>query len=271
VPLAADKLQKLITGLPHVTRLIVADSVESTNSELRALAAQGAPEGTVVVADEQRAGRGRLGRSWHSPRGLGLYLSILLRPERPAREVTRWTLGAAIAACRTCMEGTGCLVQIKWPNDLLHAGRKLGGVLAELRSVGDKPQDLVLGIGLNVRHGAEQFPPELRDCATSLFLASGRATLDRETLAALLLVRLGQIFGRLRRGEWEAVAREWEGLAPHARGARVEVLGSRAGDEKQLPFEGVTRGLDSDGALRVENAEGTIVTLRTAETVVPVE
>ena len=270
-PLDAERLRELVAGLPLVTRLIVAESVDSTNSELRARAARGAAEGTVVVADEQTAGRGRLGRSWYSPRGLGLYLSILLRPARPARELTRWTLGAAIAACRACVESAGCAVQIKWPNDLLHGGKKLGGVLGDLRTAGGEPRDLVLGIGLNVSHRAEQFPPQLRDSATSLHLASGRETLDRERLAALLLVRLGQICGRLRRGEWEAVAREWERLAPHARGVRVKVVGGRAGERMPLSFEGVTRGLDRDGALRVEDPQGGIVSLRTAETVVPGE
>jgi BirA family biotin operon repressor/biotin-[acetyl-CoA-carboxylase] ligase len=270
-PLAAEKLHGLVTGLPLVSRLIVLDSVGSTNDEVRRLAEEGTPEGTVVVADEQFEGRGRMGRAWHSARGLGLYVSVLLRPERPAGEVTRWTLGAAIAACRACLEGAGCDVQIKWPNDLLHAGRKVGGVLGELRSAGGQPKDLVLGFGLNVLHGVAQFPPELRNTATSLRLASGRGMLDREQLAALLLARLGQVCGRLRRGEWDKVAREWERLAPHARGVPVRVLHGEAGEAAFAPFEGLTRGLDTDGALRVEKADGSIISVRSAESVFPVE
>jgi BirA family biotin operon repressor/biotin-[acetyl-CoA-carboxylase] ligase len=201
---------------------------------------------------------------------LGLYLSVLLRPEQPAAEVSRWTLGAAIAACRACIEISGCDVRIKWPNDLLHGGRKLGGVLAELRSASGRPRDLVLGVGLNVNQTEGHFPPELRQGATSLHLASGRGILEREPLAALLLARLGQVLGRLGRGEWGPVAAEWERLAPGARGARVRVVGG-LGADAEAEFEGVTQGLDGDGALRVRRPDGEIVSVRVAESVVPME
>jgi BirA family biotin operon repressor/biotin-[acetyl-CoA-carboxylase] ligase len=181
--------------------------------------------------------------------------------------MTRWTLGAALAACRACGEDTGRDVRIKWPNDLLHAGRKLGGVLAELRSAGGRTRDLVLGLGLNVHHRAEDFPPELRDSATSLHLVPGQGILEREPLAARLLVRLAEVCDGLRQGRWEEVAGEWERLAPAARGAAVRVLGGAEGEA----YRGVTRGLDSAGALRVERADGTIVAVRAAESVVPVE
>jgi BirA family biotin operon repressor/biotin-[acetyl-CoA-carboxylase] ligase len=265
--LDAGRLGSLVSGNPLVTRLIVLDRIDSTNDEVRRLALDRAPGGTVVVAAEQAAGRGRQGRRWHSPPGPGLYLSVLLRPERPPGEVTRWTLGAALAACLACRDETGCDVRIKWPNDLLHDGRKLGGVLAELRSAGGRTRDLVLGIGLNVRHSGLDFPPELRDSATSLHLASGRGILDRESLAARLLGRLAEICERLGRGEWTEVARDWERLAPGARGTRVSVPGGPAGG----PCRGITRGLAPDGALLVETPDGAVLAVRDAESVVRVE
>jgi BirA family biotin operon repressor/biotin-[acetyl-CoA-carboxylase] ligase len=131
--------------------------------------------------------------------------------------------------------------------------------------------DLVVGVGLNVNHRAEDFPPELRERATSLHLASGRGMLELETVAAALLNRLGRVAARLAGGEWDALSREWESLAPAARGCRVRVLPAGPGGTEKNVFEGTTRGLDGDGALRVERPDGRIVSVRSAESVAVVE
>ena len=262
----AGKVSVALAGCGRYSRIYAYDSLDSTNDALRRLAADGAADGTVVLADEQTAGRGRWGRSWHSPPGRGLHLSVLFRPASPPRDAVRWTLAAAVAACEACRELTGCPVEIKWPNDLLIQGRKVAGILAELRS-GRASSELVVGIGINVDHRPEDFPRELAGRATSLRMASGRPDLDREILAVELLRRLASAVDRLSRGEWAPIARRWEELAPAAYDRRVRVARGPA----VAPCEGQTAGLDASGALRVRRDDGTIVCVREADALLPVE
>jgi len=242
--------------------LVLRRVVGSTNDVVRELAAAGAAEGTVVLAEEQTAGRGRHGRRWHSAPGAGLYLSTLLVSEAPAPELTRWTLGAAVAACEACRRVTGAEVTIRWPNDLLWSGRKLGGILSEARSSAGV-SEIVVGLGLNLSHGEDEFPAELAGRATSLRLACGVVP-DRETLAACYLRALESVHRDLTGGRWSAVARRWEALAPEASGRPIRV---RTPDEPAA-FEGSSAGLDATGALRVRRADGTLVLVRQADAVV---
>ncbi|MCP3979994.1 MAG: biotin--[acetyl-CoA-carboxylase] ligase [bacterium] len=235
--------------------------MSSTNDELRQLAADGAEDWTVMLAEEQTAGRGRLGRRWHSAPGSGLYLSILLHPTEPAGRIPRWTLAAAVAACEACRRVSGLDVRIKWPNDLLCGGRKLGGILAEMRTNGTRT-DLVLGLGVNVHQAAGGFPSELADSATSLRGECHRGIfLERERLAALYLIRLAALAEDLERDRWGRVARRWEGLALGALGARVVTRGRDGGGS------GITRGIDGTGALRIERDDGSIVSVTDVDAV----
>ena len=148
----------------------------STNDLAKALAKEGASEGTVVVAAEQTAGRGRLGRSFHAPAGLGLYFSLILRPQCPPEQLLHLTCAAAVAACDSVERCAGFRPQIKWTNDLVVEGHKLGGILTEL-SVNSKTglvEWAVIGIGINCGHSKEDFPPELQDMATSLLQITGQ-------------------------------------------------------------------------------------------------
>lgn len=138
----------------------------STNDLAKALGAAGAPEGTVVVAEAQSAGRGREGRHWLSPLGVGLYVSVLLRPPLPPQELPPLTLTAAVAAVRALLRTTGVAPGIKWPNDLMLSGKKFGGILTEMATHPHKGPYLVVGLGLNVNN--RDFPPELEGLATSL-------------------------------------------------------------------------------------------------------
>jgi BirA family biotin operon repressor/biotin-[acetyl-CoA-carboxylase] ligase len=239
----------------------------STNDALRRLAAAGAPEGTVVLAEEQTAGRGRLGATWHSPPGSGLYLSVLFRPPGAAADATRFTLVSAVAACEA-VRGVGAEeVAIKWPNDLLWRGRKVAGTLAELRTTGTAVLDLVVGTGFNVaQEGEDDFPPELAGRAASLRMATGGAV-DRERLFALYVADLLQGARRLRAGHWEAVRARWSALAFAASGGRVRVLPGRG----EPSFEGVTEGIDASGALRVRDERGALRSLSLGESLLHLE
>jgi BirA family biotin operon repressor/biotin-[acetyl-CoA-carboxylase] ligase len=258
----------LLRGEPFVGALVLLDSVPSTNDAARDLAAEGAAAGTVVVAEHQTAGRGRMGRVWHSPRGLGLFVSVLFRPTAPADELTRWTLGAAVAACEACRREAGVAVEIEWPNDLVWRGRKLGGVLAEMRTAGRTPTHLIIGAGLNVGQAIADFPDELSSMATSLRLARGGSMPSREPLLAAYLRELGGIAAALGRDAWGGVAERWEALAPRARGQRVRVTPCKG---QAGAYEGVTIGLDDEGALRVQRRDGSVVSIRLVESVVPLE
>jgi len=260
------ELNRLLADDPFVSQLVVLNAVESTNDEVRRRALAGAAEGLVVLAATQTAGRGRLGRRWHSVPGAGLYLSVLLIPAEPAGQVTRWSLAAALAAAVACREVSGADVRIKWPNDLLCGSRKLGGVLAELRSSGRRTE-LVLGLGLNVSHRAGDFPPELTSRATSLRLLGADAGLTRETLAAACLGQLGQVVREMRQAGWESVASRWLDLAPGARGARVRVANAAAGGSQA--FVGRTCGIDSSGALLVRREDGGTERVSAADSVFP--
>ena len=148
----------------------------STNDLAKNLAKEGAPEGTVVVAAAQTAGRGRMGRSFHAPAGLGLYFSLILRPQCPPEQLLHLTCAAAVAACDSVESCAGFRPQIKWTNDLVVKGHKLGGILTEL-SISSKTglvEWAVIGIGINCGHSKEDFPPELQDIATSLLQITGQ-------------------------------------------------------------------------------------------------
>jgi len=252
-------LRSALEACPGVARLVLRPSTGSTNDDLIALAESEAPTGTVVLADEQTGGRGRLDRTWHSPPLLGLYVSVLFRPERPADELPRWTFAAAVAAGESCRELVGEAVVLKWPNDVLARGRKLAGVLAEARSTAGRAAWLVVGTGINVNQERADFPGGLASLAVSLRELRGGGRIDRVALARAYLERLFAWSAQLDQGRFDGVATAWERLSPHAQGATVRSVAGAA------PFQGVTRGLDGSGALLVETAEGKLLPVRQGE------
>ena len=164
------------------------ETVGSTNTELMALARQGAAEGTVVLARQQTAGRGRMGRSFQSPAGKGLFFSVLWRPDCAPEKLLPLTALSAVAVCRAVQRVTGVRPQIKWPNDLVLGGRKLAGILTEMSLEGESGHvsHVVVGIGINVHQQPEDFTGEVADIATSLDLSLG-GKVCRARLAAALL------------------------------------------------------------------------------------
>lgn len=226
--------------------LHVFPELDSTNVTARELAAAGAAHGTVVIADAQRQGRGRLGRSWASPPGLNLYLSVVLRGELPIERVAQISLLAGVATCETVREW--CAAEIKWPNDVLADGRKVAGLLAEMATSGTDPV-VVLGIGVNLNATLDDFPPELRDKAGSLRLAGG-AAVDRARFVGRLLSALELRYEQWRRDGFAPIAAAWRVLAP-CLGQSIRVL--EPGDSV---VEGTVVDIDGDGALRIRGADG---------------
>ena len=170
--------------------LLVYPSLDSTNTKLKDLARSGAPEGTVVVARSQTAGRGRLGRSFHSPAHHGIYFSLLLRPNCTAPQLMHLTCAAGVAVCNAVESVTGFRPGIKWINDLAAGNKKVGGILTELSlSPSGSVDYAIIGIGINCSHSPEDFPPELRDIATSLLEHTGTPC-DQSKLIAMLISQL---------------------------------------------------------------------------------
>ena len=217
--------------------------IGSTNDEAARLAERGAAEGTTVVASAQTAGRGRLGRSWFSPPGAGLYVSVICRTRKA---VPYLTLAGGVAVAEGIRAATGLPVEIKWPNDVVvettGRRRKVAGVLAEASSGAGGVQYVVLGFGINLRPAA--YPPDIADRATSLEAELGRAA-DAPLVLAESLASLGRSIRSIEQAGPGAVLDRWRALAPSAQGHRV-VWESTAGVR-----EGRTAGLGEDGALLV--------------------
>ncbi len=175
---------------PWGQNLLYFDCIGSTNTAARELAKQGAPAGTVLIADRQTGGRGRLGRSFHSPGGVGLYFSVILRPRCRPTELMHLTCAAAVAACEAVENAAGLRPSIKWTNDLVHGTRKLGGILTELGFRPDGAVDYaIIGIGINCCQAKEDFPEDIQGMAASLAMVTGQE-IDRSRLAAALMESL---------------------------------------------------------------------------------
>jgi BirA family transcriptional regulator, biotin operon repressor / biotin---[acetyl-CoA-carboxylase] ligase len=232
-------------------RLYYAGEVESTNDLAVAAAERGEPEGTTFVAGAQTKGRGRLGRTWFSPPGAGLYISTIVR----RRALAPWiTLAGGVAVADGIRTATGLPVQIKWPNDIVAVGgrgfaarRKLAGILAEASSGPHGVQHVVLGIGINL--GPAAFPPELADRAGSIEGELGRAV-DAGMVLAQVLAGLNGVLGEVEAQGAPPLLARWLGLAPSAHGAAIEWDGP-VGVER-----GTTAGLAEDGALLARTSTG---------------
>lgn len=218
----------------------------STNDEAAAWARAGAPHGAVVVADAQERGRGRLGRRWHSPAGESLYFSVVLRPALEPARVPPVTLAAGVAVAET-LESHGAAPSLKWPNDVLAGGKKIAGILAEMASVKDRVEHLVVGIGVNLN--ALEFPVELAAIATSLRRERGGRPVERAAFAAALCARLEHWYQRFVDGGAPVVAAGWRRRAAFL-GARVRVTAGRDA------LTGVAEALDDEGALLLRLDDG---------------
>ena len=196
-------LRFLSPGYPWKAHFHYYPTIDSTNDHLRSLARQGAPEGTVLLADHQTGGHGRRGRSFHSPEGVGIYLSILLRPNCKPTELMHLTCATAVAMCNAVEKAAGFRPGIKWTNDLVYGKRKLGGILTELGFTAKGEVDYAMvGIGINCCQQPQDFPQEIQNIAASLSMVTGRNT-DRAVVAAAMMEALEEMNRRLLTGQAE--------------------------------------------------------------------
>ncbi len=250
--LDVERLQSLLTTRFVGRSISYHESAGSTMDVARGDAEAGAPEGALVVAEEQTAGRGRMGRSWLSPPGMGLYFTVILRP---AFDQLRYlAVIAPLAVCRAVEQTTGLFTRIKWPNDVLVEGKKVCGVLAQSELADEEVRYLLLGVGVNVNLDVAAHP-EIRDIATSLRAELGREV-PREEVLAVTLNHLETLYEALRRGEVVSVG--WKKrLDTLGKPVRVQTAG---GTE-----EGVAVDADSDGALILRRDDGSHVRLDAGE------
>ena len=243
--LTEPEIRRFLGETARVGRALVClPEVDSTNLRAKQLAAEGAADGTVVVADLQTAGRGRLGRSFQSPGGQGIYLTALLRPDLPPERLSPVTAMAGVAVCRAIERICGASPGLKWPNDPVLGGRKVCGILTELSLEGEtgRVQDLELGIGINVSQRPEDFTPEVREIATSLAQAVGHPV-SRPALAA---------------GESGPYLTEYRRRCVNL-GRTVRLLGTDGGETAEA------LDIDGDFGLVVRMADGTVRTVRSGE------
>jgi BirA family biotin operon repressor/biotin-[acetyl-CoA-carboxylase] ligase len=228
--------------------LEIVEQCNSTNDLVAAQARVGAPAGLCVIADRQTRGRGRHGRAWFSPSGANLYLSLLARPALPARDSPPLALAVGVAA-REALAPFGLPIDLKWPNDLLVRGRKLGGVLIETSIEGERVGHVVIGVGINVNLAVAEFPEELRPSATSVAIETGRRQL-REPIAAALLERLEDWTDRfVEQGSGPAV-RAFRAAAGATIGRRVQV-GGRTAVAEQIQDDGALQVRDNTGVMHI--------------------
>jgi BirA family biotin operon repressor/biotin-[acetyl-CoA-carboxylase] ligase len=234
------------------------DSLPSTNTELARLAASGESEGLCVLADEQTAGRGRLQRRWSSPKGAGLYFSILLQPVIPLSSWPLVTFVAALAVGDALQDAFKLHTDIKWPNDLLTGERKICGILSETIET-PEGRAVIIGIGINLTAGA--YPAELKGLATSVSEET-RQPADKELLVSSLQNAIARWYATLQSDNGDQrILQTWVSRSPYANGRAIEV---RNGDES---FQGITRGLERDGALRVETEDEGIRIVRAGDVI----
>ncbi len=229
-------------------RTVYFDATDSTNIQARRLAEAHAPHGTLVVSDRQDGGKGRRGRSWASPSGVGIWMSLILRPEIAPSSASMLTLAAALAVREGIQEETGLSPLIKWPNDLVLNGKKICGILTEMSTELMEIQYVITGIGINVNQ--REFPSEIRDTATSLSLEAGRCFRRSSLIAAILKAFEKDYAAFLKTGDLSLLLEEYNACLVN-RGKEVCIL------DPSGEYRAVAEGIDESGSLLVTLPDGT--------------
>lgn len=226
------------------------EEVDSTQKIAHRLATEGAAEGTVIVAEEQLLGRGRLDRKWHSPKYTGIWMSIILRPNLPMQKAPQLTLVTAVAVVQAIEEVTGLLPQIKWPNDILISGKKVTGILTEMQADADRINAIIVGIGINVNQKRDDFPEEIQQIATSLAAESGQ-NISRARLMQEVFARLENLYQTYLKDGFFPIKLLWESYALSI--GKEIIARTVTGD-----IYGKALGITEDGVLNIQQADGEI-------------
>lgn len=233
------------------------ESVTSTQKIAHQLAYDGAPEGTLIVAEEQTSGRGRLSRVWHSPKHTGVWMSLILRPNLPPAKAPQLTLLTAVAITQAIEEVTGLRPDIKWPNDILINKKKTVGILTEMQAEADKINSVIIGMGINVNQALEHFPEELHSIATSLSIELGEPV-NRAELIQKILVKFETLYHKYLEHGFFPIKLLWESYAISI-GKRITartITGTLKGEAK---------GITEDGVLMLEDDQGMIHYIHSAD------
>jgi BirA family transcriptional regulator, biotin operon repressor / biotin---[acetyl-CoA-carboxylase] ligase len=250
--LTPDVLKRQLKGTLFGKRIYHYFKTDSTNRVAFELGHAGEPEGAIVLAEEQSAGRGRAGRTWHSERATGIYVTLLLRPKLAPVQAPLLTMMAGLSAHTAVEAAAGLAVDLKWPNDLIIRGKKAGGILTEMHAEPGLVHFVVVGIGLNVNQ--ERFPGELAGIATSLRQETGKPQ-SRMELLVRLLREFENDYNRFLREGIAGVTQRFEVVSSYAHGKKVRVTN---GTES---YVGTTAGLGPEGLLQVEREDGRVVTV----------
>jgi BirA family biotin operon repressor/biotin-[acetyl-CoA-carboxylase] ligase len=250
--LTPEMLRQRLKGSLFGKRIYHFFKTDSTNRVALELGHAGEPEGAVVLAEEQTAGRGRAGRVWHSDRAVGIYVTVLLRPRLAPVQAPLLTMMAGLSARSAVQAVTGLTVDLKWPNDLLLNGKKTGGILTEMHAEPGQIRFVIVGIGLNVNQ--EKLPGALADTATSLRVETGK-TQSRMELLVRLLREFENDYNRFLREGVESVVARFEEVSTYAKGKRVRVTNGMES------YVGTTAGLGPEGLLQVERDDGKVMTV----------
>ncbi|SFL71557.1 biotin--[acetyl-CoA-carboxylase] ligase [Salibacterium qingdaonense] len=256
--ISADEIKSRLHTKTFGQKLVYKEEVTSTQEEAHKLAGKNEPEGTVVAADKQLQGRGRLDRPWVSASGTGLWFSIILRPDIRPQNAPQLTLLAAVAVTEGIANASGLQPRIKWPNDILLNEKKTAGILTEMQSDPDRVQAVIIGIGLNINHDKDHFPPELQSKATSLALENNGTAFHRADITASVLRSLEYWYGTYLTGGFGAVRRRWEELA--------DTIGNHVRAVSRFKtVEGYAEGITDDGVLLIKQKDGTIEKIYSAD------
>lgn len=246
--IAAADIQARLRTRAWGRSLVLLERVDSTQTAAHERIARGAAEGTLIIAEEQTAGRGRMKRKWHSPPGKGIWMSLVLKPRVPLRFLPQMTLLFSVAVCRAIRRVSGAEAEIKWPNDIFVGGKKVCGLLLESNAEDERLVHVVAGIGISANLLADDYPPELRETATSLRIETGRQV-PRSELIAETMNELETLYDLYLEQGFEPIRSLWEALS-FTLGRAVRVRGSEGW------IEGTAVGLDRMGALLVRLPDG---------------
>ncbi|WP_121612031.1 biotin--[acetyl-CoA-carboxylase] ligase [Mesobacillus foraminis] len=233
------------------------ESVGSTQKIAHRLVTDGVSDGTVVVAEEQTSGKGRMDRQWHSPKYSGVWMSVIVKPNLPPPRAPQLTLVAAVAVVQAIEELTGLMPQIKWPNDILVGGKKVTGILTELQADSDRIKAVIIGIGINVNQQHEDFPEELLHTASSLAIESGKP-ISRASLIQSVLSRLEKLYITYLQNGFHPIKLLWESYAISI-GKNI-IARTLTGEIK-----GKALGITEDGVLMIEQEDGAVCQVYSAD------